>query len=389
MLSTVIKFGGTVYDLEELELTYAPPYGSAKDPVNMAGFIASNLLRNDISIWHWHDIDKLKGEGNVILDVRTPAEHKARTIKGALNIPLEEIRARLDEIPKGKPIITFCEVGYRSYLATRILMQKGFNQVYELTGGFKTYEIALSTTEEIVAACGGNINIMEQFVKDKAVEDDEFMITDACGLSCPGPLNALITSLETLPLNKKLKIYATDPGFKSSVEAYAKLTEGVELLYLGKEEGKIVATLQKGKISPEEISNTIKPKIKTRKELRTAGALPISNIEAEELYNRLNSDDKPALLIDVRTPGEYHGVGGHINETKLIPLGDLMQHLNQYDSYKEEEIVLICHSGSRSMMAARLLAQAGFKDLRNLNGGMMMWHRKGFPTDKGALNTPE
>ncbi len=379
VISTVIKLGGTVYDLEELELTYAPPYGSAKDPVNMAGFVAANYLRNDMPIWHWHDIEKLKGDNNVLLDVRTPEEYKARTIEGAVNIPLEELRNRLDEIPGGKPIITFCEVGYRSYLATRILLQKGFKEVYELTGGFKTYEMASSTTEEIVAACGGNLQIMEEYVKEKAVESDEFMITDACGLSCPGPLNALIKSLETLPENKKLKIYATDPGFKSSVEAYVKLNEAVELLYLGKEEGKIVATLQKVKAAEKELITPIPPKKKSRKELRAPGAPPVSNISSEELYERIDSDDAPAILVDVRTPDEYYGRIGHIQGSKLIPLGDLLNDLGALNEYKDEEIVVICHSGSRSMMAAQLLAQADFKDLRNLTGGMMMWNRKGYP----------
>ncbi len=388
VISTIIKMGGTVFDLEELELTYAPPYGSAKDPVNMAGFIAANYLKNDMPIWHWHDIDKLKGKDNIILDVRTPEEFKARTIEGAINIPLEELRNRLNEIPNGKPIITFCEVGYRSYLATRILLQHGYKEVFDLTGGFKTYEIASATTEEIVAACGAPSEIMEEFVKEKSIEDDNYVITDACGLSCPGPLNALIKSLETLPENKKLKIYATDPGFKSSVEAYAKLNEAVELLYLGKEEGKIVATLQKGELSVDEISAPIKAKKKTRKELRPLEAPPISDITVEELYQRLNSEDKPAVLIDVRTPEEYNGVGGHIVETELIPLGDLMSNLNRVDDYKNDEIVLICHSGARSMMAARLLAQAGFKDLRNLSGGMLNWHKKGYPTNKRNLNNP-
>jgi len=388
VISTVIKLGGTVFDLEELELTYAPPYGSAKDPVNMAGFIAANYLKNDMPIWHWHDIDKLKGDDNIILDVRTHEEFKARSIEGAINIPLEELRNRLNEIPNGKPIITFCEVGYRSYLSTRILLQHGYKEVFDLTGGFKTYEIASATTEEIVAACGGTSEIMEEFVKEKSVEEDDYIVTDACGLSCPGPLNALIKSLETLPENKKLKIYATDPSFKSSVEAYAKLNEAVELLYLGKEEGKIVATLQKGKLSIDEISAPIKAKKKTRKELRPLDATPISDITVEELYERLNSEDKPEVLIDVRTPEEYNGVGGHIAESKLIPLGDLMSNLSMVEDYKNDEIVLICHSGARSMMAARLLAQAGFKDLRNLSGGMLNWHKKGYPTNKRTLNNP-
>ncbi|TFG24592.1 MAG: rhodanese-like domain-containing protein, partial [Promethearchaeota archaeon] len=115
---------------------------------------------------------------------------------------------------------------------------------------------------------------------------------------------------------------------------------------------------------------------------------PISDITVEELYERLNSEDKPAVLIDVRTPEEYNGVGGHIVEAKLIPLGDLMSNLNMVEDYKNDEIVLICHSGARSMMAARLLAQAGFKDLRNLSGGMLNWHKKGYPTNKRNLNNP-
>ena len=97
VISTVIKMGGTVYDLEELELSYAPPYSSAKDPVNMAGFVAANYLKGDMPIWHWHDVDKLKNNGVVLLDVRTQEEHKARAIKGSINIPIEELRERMGE----------------------------------------------------------------------------------------------------------------------------------------------------------------------------------------------------------------------------------------------------------------------------------------------------
>jgi len=102
-------------------------------------------------------------------------------------------------------------------------------------------------------------------------------------------------------------------------------------------------------------------------------------MSAEELYERLESEDIPAILVDVRTPQEYNGLGSHIQGTKLIPLGDLMNNIEQLAEYRDDEIVSICHSGARSMMAARLLAQAGFKDIRNLTGGMMMWHRKGYP----------
>ncbi len=377
VISTAIKFNGTVFDLEELELTYAPPYGSAKDPVNMAGFVASNYLREDMPIWHWHDFPNIINNGGMILDVRTEEEFAARNIDSAFNIPIEELRNRLKEIPNDKSIYVYCEVGYRSYLALRILLQSGFKNVYELTGGFKIFEMANASTEEIMAACGGSENVIEEFVHEKATEHEDFVEVNASGLSCPGPLNALIKGLEELPENKKLKIYATDPGFKSSVEAYSKLNEAVNLLYLGKEEGMLVATLEK--IQPIEVITPIKKK--SRKELRPPGTPPISDITAEELYERIGTDDEPPLMIDVRTPQEYQSATGHLKNTKLLPLGELLNNPNVIEDYKDEEIIVICHSGSRSMMAAQILAQAGFEDIRNLSGGMMMWHRKGFPIE--------
>ncbi|MFX0041773.1 MAG: FAD-dependent oxidoreductase [Candidatus Hodarchaeota archaeon] len=376
IISTIIKFNGTVFDLEELELTYAPPYGSAKDPINMAGFVAANYLREDMPIWHWHDINEIKTNGGILLDVRTKEEFSARTIEGSVNVPIEELRKRLGEIPNNKSIYVYCEVGYRSYLATRILLQSGYKEVYELTGGFKIFEMANATTEEIMAACGGSENVIEEFVHEKAIETKDYVEVDACGLSCPGPLNALIKSLDKLPENKKLKIYATDPGFKSSVEAYSKLNDAVKLLHLGKEEGKLVATLEKFQPIVEVLAPVKK---KTRKELRPPDAPPISDISVDELYERLDTEDEPSLLIDVRTPQEFYGPGGHIKNSKLIPLGELLNNTDVIKNYKDDEIIVICHSGSRSMMAAQILVKAGFKDVRNLVGGIMIWHRKGYP----------
>ena len=378
VISTVIKFGGTVFDLEELELTYAPPYGSAKDPINMAGFVASNVLRGDHPIWHGEDIEQIKHNNSFILDARTKEEFELGTIEGAVNISDLELRNRLSEVPKDKDIYVFCQTGWRSYLATRFLLQKGYN-VKNLSGGYKLFEIAKSTPEEFAAACGPTEAVLDEMIKQKKKESADYIEIDACGLSCPGPLNAMIKGLETLPTDKNLKIYATDPGFKSSVEAYAKLNEAVELLYLGKQEGKLVAELKKGELSIEEAEAPVRLIKKTRKELRSPSSAPVSDINAEELYERLNSEDAPTVLVDVRTPQEYNGLGSHIQNTKLIPLGDLMNNMAQLAEYKVNEIVTICHSGSRSMMAARLLAQAGFKDIRNLTGGMMMWQRKGYP----------
>ena len=383
VISTLIRMGGTVYDLEKLELTYAPPFSSAKDPANMAGFIASNFLKGDMPLWQWHNVNKIKEENGILLDVRTPQEYNTSTIKESINIPLHELRDRIDELPKDKLIVVFCQVGYRSYLAIRILKLNGYKDVYELTGGFKLYEMANMTVEEIVGACGSSDVIMETFVEEKSVaESEDIVMLDTSGLSCPGPLNAMIKGLEKLPEDKKLKVYATDPGFKASVEAYAQLSEAVKLLSIAKEQGKIVALLQKEAFVEADVSAPVKTYTRKRKELRGPDAPAVTDIEADELYGRLDTNDSPALLIDVRTLREYNSVGGHIDKTKHIPLGELMESVVEIEKYKDEEVVTICHSGARSNMAAQLLAREGFKDLRNLKGGMVAWHRKGYPVDK-------
>jgi len=383
VLSTVITFGGTVYDLERLELTYAPPFGSAKDAVNMAGYVASNVLKGDHPIWHWDELDEVNVTNRLLLDVRTKDEYDIGTIEDAINISDLELRDRINEIPKDKEIYALCEVGFRGYLATRLLLQKGYT-VKNLTGGYKLYHMAQASTEEIAADCGPTEEIMEEMIERKSKVSDEFIEVDACGLSCPGPLNAMIKSLETLTEGKKLKIYATDPGFKSSVEAYSELNEAIKLLSLKKEQGKLVATLEKGEISIEDVKAPIQVIKKTRKELRSPDTPPLSDISVNELYERMNSENGPAILIDVRTPQEYYSPGGRIMNTKLMPLGELMQNVDSLEKYKDKEVVMVCHSGSRSIMASQLLARAGFKDVRNLTGGMMMWHRKGYPVE-GAV----
>jgi len=139
VIATAIRAGMTVYDLEKLELAYAPPYSSAKDPVNMAGYVASNILKGDSAIIHWHDIEKLDREKTILIDVRTPKEYSLGTIEGAKNIPVDELRNRLSEIPKDREIIIFCQIGLRGYIACRILRQKGYKKVKNLSGGYKTY----------------------------------------------------------------------------------------------------------------------------------------------------------------------------------------------------------------------------------------------------------
>jgi len=149
VLAVAIRAGLTVFDLEEMELAYAPPYGSAKDPVNYAGFVAANVLRGDVAICHTQEMIDPRDD-QMLLDVRTPAEVAGGTIPGAVNIPIGELRGRISELPREKEILAFCQVGRRGYLACRILSQKGF-KCRNLTGGIKTYQAAvgpLSTKPE-------------------------------------------------------------------------------------------------------------------------------------------------------------------------------------------------------------------------------------------------
>ncbi len=138
VLAVALRAGMTVFDLENLELAYAPPYGAAKDPVNMAGFLGSNLLRGDIHLWYPEDYPGCSGRVT-ILDVRTPAEYEAWHIPGAVLLPYTELRHRLDEVPRDRPVYTYCRSGFRSYIAYCVLKQNGWDQVAFLAGGMMTY----------------------------------------------------------------------------------------------------------------------------------------------------------------------------------------------------------------------------------------------------------
>ncbi len=146
VLATVIRFGGTAEDLTKLELAYAPPYSSAKDPVNMAGFVIQNILTGKVKNFHWHDVDKLPRDGSVtLLDTRTRGEFRYGHIDGFINIPLDSLRDRLGELDKSKPVYLTCYVGLRGYVATRILSQNGF-EVNNLAGGYRLYSSIFGTT---------------------------------------------------------------------------------------------------------------------------------------------------------------------------------------------------------------------------------------------------
>lgn len=139
VIATAIKGNLTVYDLQELELSYAPPYSSAKDPVNMLGYAATNILESLTDTFQWHEVSDLVKQKALIIDVRDQDEHDAGSIESSRLIPLTQLRDRLEDIPKTQPIYVYCQVGIRGYLATRILKQNGYSQVKNLDGGYRTY----------------------------------------------------------------------------------------------------------------------------------------------------------------------------------------------------------------------------------------------------------
>lgn len=142
VIAAAIRFGAKITDLTTLELCYAPPFGSAKDPVNMLGFTAENIISGKLKQFFWEDVDKLPRDGSVtLLDVRTPFERAGGHIDGFIHIPLDVLREHLDKLPKDKPVYVHCFSGMRSYIACRLLMGNGYD-AYNLAGGFRLFESA-------------------------------------------------------------------------------------------------------------------------------------------------------------------------------------------------------------------------------------------------------
>ncbi len=139
VIAAVIRMGGTVHNLAELELSYAPPFSSAKDPVNLAGFVAQNVLSGRSHLITWQDVTKMNREDYILVDVRTADEYQNGHVEGAVNIPVDELREKLSSLDKSKAIVVYCQVGLRGYIADRILSQNGFI-AYNVTGGYQSAE---------------------------------------------------------------------------------------------------------------------------------------------------------------------------------------------------------------------------------------------------------
>ncbi|MDR2921547.1 MAG: CoA-disulfide reductase [Tannerella sp.] len=240
MMAQVIRNKGTIYDLSELEQAYAPPYSSAKDPVNIAGFVAENILKGRMKIIHWRDILEPDYSKDFLLDVRTIHEFNLNHIEGAVNIPVDELRSRLSELPVDKRIIIYCAVGLRGNIAYRILTQNGFTNVYNLSGGFKTY--SMSTCEQ---SCYHEPENLTEEMNEKPKEQTTRIVrVNACGLSCPGPIVQLKKHYDELEPGERLEIKATDQAFSADIESWSKIT-GARLLEKQNKEGVISVVVEK------------------------------------------------------------------------------------------------------------------------------------------------
>lgn len=219
-LAMVIKHKGTVYDLIQLEQAYAPPFSSAKDPVAIAGYTAANILSGKMPVIYWRDIEGLDRSKVQLVDVRTPEEYAVGTIGGAVNIPVDDLRSRMGEIDKTRPVVVFCAVGLRGYIAARILMANGYD-VRNLSGGYKTYQVA---TQDLTPVA---VNDCEE--KSACACDDKIRTwtVDACGLQCPGPIMKLKQTVDGMPEGAAVEVRATDPGFLGDAQAWCKSTGNV------------------------------------------------------------------------------------------------------------------------------------------------------------------
>jgi NADPH-dependent 2,4-dienoyl-CoA reductase/sulfur reductase-like enzyme/peroxiredoxin family protein/rhodanese-related sulfurtransferase/TusA-related sulfurtransferase len=250
VLATAIRAGMTVRDLADLELAYAPPYGSAKDPINYAGFVATNVLDGVAKICHVEDMLNPTG-GQLLVDVRTPAEVEAGTISGAINIPVDQLRGRLNELPKDKELLVFCQVGLRGYIACRILAQNGYS-CRNLSGGYKTFQATASRAsaptifqkKSELKDDSGSVGIE---TKEKKTTNNVVKHIDACGLQCPGPILRLKDELNKLEVGQSVTISTRDAGFAADMPAWCHST-GNELANLANENGVLTATIIKQQV---------------------------------------------------------------------------------------------------------------------------------------------
>ena len=259
VIATVLKFKGTIDDLAELDLAYAPPYSSAKSPANMSGFIGQNIEDGLIEQSYVKDLENFDREKQIILDVREELELIGGKFENSINIPLSQLRRRFSELPKDKEILTYCAVGLRGYIASRFLISKGY-KVKNIAGGFK------SKLSEIKVSKKEINNEIKNDNNNTPIDEKDYL--NLSGLSCPGPLVKVKNKIDELNQDDILKVKVTDPGFYNDIQSWAKVTKN-RLVELKKQDKTIYATLQKG------LGNEINSNNKENKIIETNDAMTI------------------------------------------------------------------------------------------------------------------
>ncbi len=268
VIATAIKGGLTVLDLPDLELSYAPPFSSAKDPVNMAGYVASNIVDGLVETVQWHEIDEIIAQGGLVIDVREPIEREAGFIPGSINIPLGELRNRMQDIPADQTVYVSCQVGLRGYLGARILSEHG-RQVKNVDGGYKTYGVIRreqadmekrKQKREVDAEVVSTVAAAEETVQSVVTQPRTIQVTvDACGLQCPGPILQVYQTISHMKDGEIAEVTATDPGFSSDIASWCEKT-GNTLLESSFENKVCRVLIQKGSVNNavESQSSTVK-----------------------------------------------------------------------------------------------------------------------------------
>jgi NADPH-dependent 2,4-dienoyl-CoA reductase/sulfur reductase-like enzyme/peroxiredoxin family protein/rhodanese-related sulfurtransferase/TusA-related sulfurtransferase len=256
VIATAIKGSLTIDDLAEFEHAYAPPYSSAKDPVNMAGFVAQNILDGVVKSTTWEYVQQAEKSRHFLLDVRTPAEYATGTIEGAVNIPHDTLRERITELPEDKTIILFCRMGLTAYNSARILEGNGITNYFNLSGGYETYQIATAKqdTEEESATTQSSegINTVMPAIEDKS---SKIKNVNACGLQCPGPVMRLKQEMDSIAVGDIIAITASDPGFYSDAASWARSTGNI-VRDISSEKGVVKAVIEKGGTAPLHAAGT-------------------------------------------------------------------------------------------------------------------------------------
>ena len=244
VLATALRAGLTVFDLEELELAYAPPFGSAKDPVNMAGFMASNVVRGDLELWYAGDYPEAT-EGARLIDVRGSDEFAIWHLPGAENVPLKDLRVAQETWDRSTPIRLYCAVGFRSYLAYRSLVQRGFTDVRTLSGGMTTFRAFHDVAPTEVDSVEPVISYAEAAREVAAHGSGVVVDLDCTGLACPGPIMKLQETIGRMDVGDEVLAHVSDAGFRLDAPAWAA-KNGHQVLSMTPEGPGFAARIRKG-----------------------------------------------------------------------------------------------------------------------------------------------